>query len=61
MPRCDDDGHVLDNQGLCHWCGKLLEPWMWDEYLNGPKGASDANSEQEAEGRPLDGDVLDEA
>lgn len=21
--------HLLDNQGLCHWCGLLLEPYWW--------------------------------
>ena len=25
--------HYLDNQGLCHRCGILLEPAWWDHYI----------------------------
>jgi hypothetical protein len=35
--QCQNEGiHTLDNQGLCHWCGELLEPDFWDHYVNGP-------------------------
>lgn len=34
--ECQQGIHTLDNQGLCHWCGKLLDPHLWEEYI-GPQ------------------------
>lgn len=29
---CKNGHHTTDNQGLCHWCGKLLNPDWWEAY-----------------------------
>lgn len=31
-PRCPYAEHVVDNQGLCHGCGKLLTLDYWEAY-----------------------------
>lgn len=33
---CENGTHTLDNQGLCHWCGELLDPHLWEAYI-GPQ------------------------
>ena len=36
MNRCEGENHCVDNQGLCHWCGVLLNPEWWSFYVDGP-------------------------
>lgn len=33
---CKQGIHTLDNQGLCHWCGELLDQHLWAAYF-GPQ------------------------
>lgn len=34
--ECEQGQHTVDNQGLCHWCGLLMEPDWYAEYLGVP-------------------------
>jgi len=27
--------HYVDNQGLCHYCGLIMEPGWYEHYLHG--------------------------
>lgn len=42
--ECNQGIHTVDNQGLCHWCGTLLEPEWYDHYLHGPPSKSHATA-----------------
>lgn len=48
---CQQGHHTCDNQGLCWWCGKLLEPTWWEAYAGYPhpdtEGQSDDNSDDD--------------
>jgi hypothetical protein len=33
QPRCPP--HYCDNQGLCHYCGMVMEPDWWAAYTGG--------------------------
>jgi hypothetical protein len=32
---CESGEHTVDNQGLCYWCGKVLNQDWNDFYMNG--------------------------
>lgn len=36
MTKAKPCPHYCDNQGFCHRCGILMEPYLYDLYLNGP-------------------------
>ncbi len=57
---CKNDHHTVDNQGLCYWCGKLLEPDWWEAYAGEPHPDLEKNDECEekktlGDRRPLGG------
>lgn len=33
---CERGYHTTDNQGLCWWCGALVEPEWWEAYAGTP-------------------------
>ena len=33
---CENGSCTVDNQGLCWWCGRLLEPEWWEAYAGEP-------------------------
>jgi len=33
---CERGAHTSDNQGLCHWCGALVNPDWWEAYAGEP-------------------------
>lgn len=33
---CERGYHTADNQGLCWWCGTLVEPEWWEAYAGTP-------------------------
>lgn len=34
---CQQRGeHTTDNQGLCWWCGKIVDQYLYDQYF-GPQ------------------------
>ena len=48
VTNCKDGNHCVDNQGLCHWCGILLNPEWWSFYVDGP-AVQQSNNELENE------------
>lgn len=42
--ECKNGVHTLDNQGLCHWCGKLLDPYLWGIYTGESNGKQEAKA-----------------
>lgn len=35
LPIIECKTHYVDNQGLCHYCGLLMEPDWYEHYLHG--------------------------
>lgn len=45
---CEKGNHTSDNQGLCWWCGTMVNPEWWDAYI-GPQKQPSSSAKISAE------------
>jgi hypothetical protein len=45
---CKSGNHTADNQGLCWWCGLIVEPDWWAAYI-GERQVSDTEIREQLE------------